>query len=115
MFELNQLEHLLAISKYETLSKAAENLLLSQPALTRSMQKLGEDLCVQLVERTKNKLKLNDNGLLFVEGAEKILYDVKNMSGRIRAYDRSKHTIYIGSCAPVPHLEVIAGACKSVS
>ena len=39
MVEFNQLEQLLAFAKYETLSKAAEKLLLSQPALTRSMQK----------------------------------------------------------------------------
>ncbi len=102
MFELNQLEHLLAFAEYETLSKAAEKLLLSQPALTRSMQKLEEALGVTLFERTKNKIKLNDNGLLAVECAEKILYDVQNMMERIRVYDRSKRTIYIGSCAPAP-------------
>lgn len=102
MFELNQLEHLLAFAKYETLSKAAEHLLLSQPALTRSMQKLEEDLGVTLFERTKNKIELNDNGQLAVECAEKILYDVQTMTERIRLYDRSKRTIYIGSCAPAP-------------
>lgn len=102
MFELNQLEHLLAFAKYETLSKAAEHLLLSQPALTRSMQKLEEDLGVTLFERTKNKIQLNDSGQLAVECAEKILYDVQDMTERIRLYDRSKRTIYIGSCAPAP-------------
>lgn len=102
MLELNQLEYLLAFAKYETLSKAAEKLLLSQPALTRSMQKLEEDLGVTLFERTKNKIQLNDNGRLAVECAEKILYDVQSMTERIRLYDRSKRTIYVGSCAPAP-------------
>lgn len=102
MFELNQLEHLLAFAKYETLSKAAEHLLLSQPALTRSMQKLEEDLGVTLFYRTKNKIQLNDNGQLAVECAEKILYEANNMTERIRSFDRSKHTIYVGSCAPAP-------------
>ncbi len=38
--EFNQLEQLVAIAKYGTISKAAEVLHLSQPALTRSMQHL---------------------------------------------------------------------------
>ena len=42
--ELYQLEQLLAFNKYQTLSKAAEELLLSQPALSRSMQRLESDL-----------------------------------------------------------------------
>ena len=42
MFEFVQLEQLLAIDKYKTLSKAAEELLISQPALSRSIQRLEE-------------------------------------------------------------------------
>lgn len=102
MVEFNQLEQLLAFAKYETLSKAAEKLLLSQPALTRSMQKLESDLGVALFERQKNKIALNDNGRLAVECAEKIMYDVHNMVERLHTYDRSKRTIVVGSCAPAP-------------
>ena len=40
MIEFNQLEHLIAIEKTGTLSKAAENLHISQPGLTRSIQRL---------------------------------------------------------------------------
>ena len=102
MFELNQLEQLLAFAKYKTLSRASEELLISQPALSRSMQRLESELDVQLFERQKNRIELNDNGKLAVECAEKIMYDVNNMLERVRAYDRSKRTISIGSCAPAP-------------
>ena len=37
MIELNQLEQLVCIAKNKTISKAAEELLISQPALSRSM------------------------------------------------------------------------------
>ena len=40
--ELEQLEHLVAFDKYKTLSNAAKQLHLSQPILSRSMQKLEE-------------------------------------------------------------------------
>ena len=44
MIELSQLENLLAVEKYGTLSAAAEHIHLSQPDLSRSMQKLEDEL-----------------------------------------------------------------------
>lgn len=41
MLTLEQLEQLVAVADYGTLSAAAEALHISQPTLTRSMQKLG--------------------------------------------------------------------------
>ena len=72
MIEFNQLKHLVAIAKNKTISKAAEELLISQPGLTRSMQRLEEDLGLSLFNRKKNKIELNDNGLLAVEFAKKV-------------------------------------------
>ena len=64
MIEFNQLKHLVAIAKNKTISKAAEELLISQPGLTKSMQRLEEDLGLSLFNSKKNKIELNDNGLL---------------------------------------------------
>lgn len=102
MFEIYQLEQLLAFAKYGTLSKAAEALHLSQPALSRSMQKLEDELRVTLFERQKNKIVLNQNGILAVEYAERVLNQVEDMVERLRTFDRSQRTISIGSCAPAP-------------
>ena len=55
MIEFNQLKHLVAIAKNKTISKAAEELLISQPGLTKSMQRLEEDLGLSLFNRKKNK------------------------------------------------------------
>ena len=44
MIEFYQLEQLLTIAKVGTISKAAEVLLISQPALTRSIQRLEDEL-----------------------------------------------------------------------
>lgn len=73
MIEFNQLEHLVAIAKNKTISKAAEELLISQPGLTRSMQRLEHDLGLSLFDRKKNKIELNENGKLAVEFAKKLL------------------------------------------
>lgn len=102
MIELSQLEHLLAFAEYGTLSKAAEALHTSQPALSRSMQKLEEELRVPIFERQKNKMVLNKNGELTVDYAKRVLNQANDMIERVRAFDRSQRTISIGSCAPAP-------------
>ena len=53
MIELEQLKQLIAFAKYGTLSKAAEELYISQPALSRSIQKLEKTLEVELFDRKK--------------------------------------------------------------
>lgn len=107
MIELYQLMQLVSIEKYGTLSKAAEALHLSQPALTRSMQKLENELQVSLFHRQKNKIEFNSNGKMALEYARKILDQIQAMTKEIRHFDRTQHTIFIGSCAPAPLWEIL--------
>lgn len=104
MIELHQLEQLVIISEYKTLSKASEILLLSQPALTRSIQKLEDELGVKLFDRKKNKITLNDNGELAVKYAKKVLKETEEMKNNLIAYDKSKRMINIGGIAPMPFI-----------
>ncbi len=62
MIETYLLEALVAFKDCQTLSAASEKLHISQPALSRSMQKLEEILGVSLFERAKNRLSLNSTG-----------------------------------------------------
>lgn len=100
--ELFELEQLAAFADCGTLSAAAEKMHLSQPTLTKTMKRLEEEFQVSLFIRSKNKLELNENGKLAAEKAHKILADSKEMVQIIRSLDRERHTISIGSCAPVP-------------
>ena len=112
MIELSQLEQLSGFSKYGTLSKAAEELHMSQPTLTRSMQKLESEFGVPLFRRSKNKLEFNENGLLAAEYARRVLEQTQNMLDRVRAFDRASHTITIGSCAPMPLVTAVQNATR---
>lgn len=107
MAELNQFHQLVAIADTGTLSKAAEIVHISQPALTRSIQKLEAEWNVTLFDRQKNKITLNKTGELAVQYARRILDDVNTMTSAIQAYERSLRTISIGSCAPGPLLELL--------
>ena len=100
MIEFNQLEHLVAIAKNKTISKAAEELLISQPGLTKSMQRLEEDLGLSLFNRKKNKIELNDNGLLAVEFAKKLLDGREEMIKELTKHNQNY--LSFASCAPAP-------------
>ena len=100
MIEFNQLEHLVAIAKNKTISKAAEELLISQPGLTRSMQRLEDDLGLSLFDRKKNKIELNENGKLAVEFSQKLLAEREEMIKELTKL--SQNHISFGSCAPAP-------------
>lgn len=102
MIELYLLEQLVAFSRQGTLSGAAKKLHISQPALSQSMKKLEESFGISLFERTKNKLILNENGILAAQLAENLLEQGREMKERLRLFDRSRHTISLGTCAPVP-------------
>lgn len=107
MFELYQLEQLLAFAECGTLSGAAERLHLSQPALSRSMQRLEAELQVSLFDRQKNKIEFNENGRMAAEYARQVMEKCQDMILRVQAFDRSQRTILIGSCAPAPIWEIV--------
>lgn len=104
MLELEQLQHLIAFYENQTLSQAAKELHISQPVLTRSMQRLEEELEVNLFTRTKNKISFNETGTFAVEYAKRILQDTTNMKTHLKAFDKSLHTFSIGTCAPAPNI-----------
>ena len=112
MIEIGQVEQLLAVSKYGTLSKAADALHISQPALSRAMQKLEEELQVPIFDREKNRITLNATGKVAVDYAQKVLFSANDMIARVREYDRMTHTISIGSCAPAPLWDLVPYASK---
>ncbi len=107
MIELYLLEQLDAFHRYGTLSAAAEHLHLAQPSLSRSMQKLEAMLGVILFERQKNRLTLNKTGILAAEYAARLLDNAVEMERRIHLFDKSLHTLTIGSCAPGPLMKIL--------
>ena len=101
MIEIHLFEQLVAFASCGTLSAAAEQLHISQPALSRSMQRLEDELGVKLFDRQKSRLTLNENGALTVQYARSLLMQEESMIEQIREYDRKKRTISVGSCTPV--------------
>lgn len=106
MIDINLWRELSVFEKCGTLSKAAEELFISQPALSRSMNRLEEEIGVVIFNRSKNKITLNDNGKLAAGYAREIIRYEENAINAIRAFDKKNSTISIGSCAPIPLSEL---------
>lgn len=98
MIELYLLEQLEAFARCGTLSGAAEELHISQPALTRSMKKIEADMGVALFHRDKRKLTLNAAGRVAAEYARRVLEDEREMLTAVYDADRWEHTLTLGSC-----------------
>lgn len=102
MMELSQLKYLVCVAENNTISKAAEILNISQPALTRSIQKMEEELGVELFTHTGNRVTLNNNGKLAVRHAKKILKAMDTMKDEIISLDQSSRSVSIATCTPSP-------------
>ena len=114
MIELYELRQFAAFASAGTLLEAAEVLHLSQPALSRNMKKLEEDLGIPLFIRKKNRLELNENGKYVFTLAQKLLTDADSLVEKAQTYDRKNRTILLGS-VPGTQLVNFAAARKSVS
>lgn len=112
MYELRQLEQLIAVAEYGTLSAAAEQLHISQPALTRSMQKLEEELGVPIFDHGKNRIRLNEYGELAVKLARQVVDAADYLTVRIQDLARSRLTIVVGSESAEPMWEVVAALSR---
>ena len=83
--EIHQLKYFICVAKLESISKAATMLHLSQPALSKSLAKLEDELGVQLFDRLGKRLHLNDRGKLFLKGAEKALQELDGAAASVNA------------------------------
>ena len=108
MIELEQLQQLIAFSEYGTISSAADAMHLSQPALTRSLQRLEAELGVSLFHRKRNRVVLNGIGELAVTRARGVLDSVNEMAAELRIHEVQLSTITIGSCGPAPMWDLAA-------
>lgn len=71
--EVDQLRYFLRVAERGNFTRAAEELLISQPALSRSIQKLEEELGQPVFERKTRSVALTEAGKLLQSRAQQIL------------------------------------------
>lgn len=101
MIDFDILQQFITFSQVGTLRETAEKLHISQPTLTRNMQKLEEIFEVPLFCRTKNRISLNETGFIAAKDAAALINQTENMLLRARDFDRKSRTVMFGTCTPV--------------
>lgn len=83
---IEQLEYLLAIENYGSLSKAAESLYMTHSALSIALNKLEKELNAEIFKRTRTGLVPTDFGKKVIESANKIVSEInyiKNEASKV--------------------------------
>ena len=111
--ELRLLRYFLTIAKEQSFTKAAEQLHITQPTLSRQMAAFEKDLGITLFIRNGKKISLTDEGILLKRRALEIL----NLEERTLEELKGKEevvggTITIG-CGEFAAVETLAKICKT--
>ena len=88
--DFKQLEVFVSVCKYQSFSKAARELFLTQPTVSSHIQNLEKELDTVLINRNNKNITLTKSGEILYSHAIKILnnckkaiYDIKEYSGKI--------------------------------
>lgn len=85
--EIRSLSYFVRIAELGSITRAASHLRVAQPALTRQVQRLEDELGVILFTRVNRGVRLTEAGQKLLESATRILRDVERTSDEIRAQD----------------------------
>ena len=100
--KLEYLRQFIAINEIGTLTKAAEQLHISQSTLTRNMYTLEKILNVQLFDRRPNHLEVTPTGSYALPKFQEILDLHQEMIANIKAFIEKGTVIKGGSCSQGP-------------
>ncbi len=94
---LKHLSYFVDISKRESFTKAADDIYVSQSALSKSVKSLEQELNVTLIDRTSKSFNLTEEGrILYVEGEKLLQYIDERQDEIIEKIHRSRRRLRIG-------------------
>ena len=71
--KLIQLEYFCAVSRYHSITQAAQKLYVTQPAISSAIRELEKEFSINLFIRSKNHLTLTTEGEAFYQKASTLL------------------------------------------
>lgn len=104
--QIKTLEYFLVTADTRSMSKAAEQLYISQQGLSKAILSLERELGVQLFIRGQNGLELTNEGNVVAKSASIILREHSNMNDKLRLLFRAKPQQNVASCA-MAHVHVM--------
>ncbi|MFF2016183.1 LysR family transcriptional regulator [Paenibacillus sp. NPDC058177] len=89
--ELLQLQYFVAVARLEHMTEAARSLHVTQSSLSKTIQRLEEDIGVPLFDRIGRKLRLNEFGSRFLRRAERALFELEQGKQEISDLSSPEH------------------------
>lgn len=90
---INQFTYVLEVAKTSSITIAAENLSLTQPALSKYLKKLESELGIEIFDRSTNPISLTDAGERYVEAARRIIDTDNQLSKQLEQIKRDQNAI----------------------
>jgi len=93
---LTQIEYFVAVCKYRNFTKAAGELHISQPGISKSMREMEEECGVALFERNYNNITITKEGEILLENAQKFMEHFNEFDMIVHSLACGKSILKIG-------------------
>src|SRR5262249_6565892 len=111
--ELRHLRYFVAAAEAENVSRAAARLHVSQPALSRQIRDLEEELGSPLFQGTAKSVRLTEAGKAFLTEARVVLQGADEAVARARAIATGGHTELHVGYAPSPTVRLLPATLRA--
>ncbi|RHP42966.1 LysR family transcriptional regulator [Clostridium sp. AF32-12BH] len=88
--DLHYLEYIIEIANMHSISRAAENLFITQSTLSQYLSRLESELGVNLFERRRNEMTLTPAGKLYVAACEQMLQQKRELYNQLSDMGQAK-------------------------
>ena len=99
--EFHQLRYFVAAAEEQSMTRAAERMHVSQPALSRQIALLEDEVGVLLFDRVRKRIHLTEAGRFFLGKARQILCDAEMSAQQVRErFGGERRTLRLGFIGP---------------
>lgn len=91
-----QLKYFKAVCEYSSVSKAAESLSVTQPAITIAIRNLEEEFGVSLFKRNSNKFELTEAGNFLLKRVDVVLLNIEKLEQSMKDLSNQINTVKLG-------------------
>lgn len=93
--KISQLRYFQTVCRYGSITKAAEEMYVSQPAISFCIKELEEEFGIKLFHRRNNRLQLTVEGTFFLDKVNYILQSVDALSSQMKDMGNNRNHIKI--------------------
>ena len=101
--ELRQLRTFEAVARHRSFTRASEELMVAQPAVSQQVRRLERELGVDLLRRTSRHVALTEPGEVLLAGARRVLAEAASVVDELQALRGLRSgRVAVGAMPPMP-------------